>query len=241
MRERELGRLERHLVLLGRATITPPTPDIAGAVERRLQETTPRRRAPTWAVAGAGIATALILLSVLVGTVAPAREAIADLFDRINIFEVTEVPPGTPTDIDGDPVTLVQADQALGFEILLPDANASSPTKVLLQDYGLVKAVAIFFERPDTGSFVIFETDAAAGKGLTPIASAEPVEGFEDEAYWLRGLRIAQYEDTDGSVVEESVRATETNTLLWIQDGHVFRLEGNLSLEDAVIIAKSLR
>jgi len=240
MRERDLARLERNLELLGRATITPPTPDIAGAVDRRQQEWTPPRRAPAWALAGVGVAAAVALLVALAGTVAPAREAIADLFDRINIFEVSEVPPGTPTDIEGEAVTLDQAERALGFAIALPHAD-TAPTRVLLQDYGIVKVVAIFFERTDLGRFVIFETDAVAGKGLTPIASAEPVEGFEDEAYWLQGLRIVQYEGTDGSVVEESVRATDTNTLLWTQDGHVFRLEGNLSLEEAVLIAKSLR
>lgn len=241
MRERDIARLEHTLELLGRATITPPAPDIAGAVARRLGERNVPRRAPAWALASAAIAAGAVVLAALAGTVAPAREAIADLLERIDIFELSEVPPGTPTEIEGEPVTLAQAEQALGFEIALPDAETATPARILLQDYGAVKAAAIFLEQPGRGGFVLFETSAFAGKGLAQGSSDEPVEGFEGEAYWLQGLRIVQYESPDGRVVEESVRATDANTLVWTHDGHVFRLEGGLSQEEAVLIARSLR
>jgi len=42
-------------------------------------------------------------------------------------------------------------------------------------------------------------------------------------------------------VIRDSVRATEENTLLWSANGRVFRIEGNLTQEQAIAIAKSLR
>ncbi len=42
-------------------------------------------------------------------------------------------------------------------------------------------------------------------------------------------------------MIQESVRATDVNTLLWDEDGRVFRIEGDLTLEEARKIAQSLR
>lgn len=240
MTEQEIERLEHDLQQLGRAIVYPPTPGIASAVRQRIDEGSAPQRASAWALAAVAAASAAIFLIAVIGSVGPARDAVADFFDRINIFETSSVPPGTPTGIEGVPVTLGEAEQALGFEIVLPNPDTATVTRVLLQDFGNVRAAAIFIEGREMGEFVLFETDAGAGKGLAPGASAEPVEGLAEEAYWLEGLRIVQYED-DGNAVEESVRVTEANTLLWVQDGYVFRLEGNLSQDEAVLIARSLR
>jgi len=66
------------------------------------------------------------------------------------------------------------------------------------------------------------------------------VSGLGSETYWLTGLRIVQYHDVDGAVIQQSIRATDVNTLLW-SDGRIFRIEGNLTQEQAKAIANSLR
>jgi hypothetical protein len=80
------------------------------------------------------------------------------------------------------------------------------------------------------------------GKGLSVGATAEPVAGLGDgEAFWLEGLRIVQLYDAEGNFLQESQRRTESNTLVWMQDGLVLRLEGELTREEAIEIARSFR
>jgi hypothetical protein len=159
------------------------------------------------------------------------------------------VPPDLTRDIAGTPLTLEEAEAALGLRSGCPhEPGRLEPETVLLQDFGQVKAAVLFFRKPDGTPFALFETNAhagkglpAAGKGVTEPSQARPVLGVGNEAYWLTGLRIVQFYDLDGSVIQQSVRATDANTLLWDEDGRVFRLEGDISQEEAIEIAKSLR
>jgi len=241
--ERDLEHLERSLTLLARAIAYPRTPPIAERVGDRLSyEATSTRTAPAWALAGLALAGLVVLLSVLIGAVSPARNSIAEVFDGINIFQTDDLPSDVSPEIEGTPTSLANAENTLGFRIPLPSyPDDLSPKTVLLQDFGVVKATVLSFDHQATGEFIVFATNATVGKILSSEAKADPVGGFHGEAYWLRGLRIVRYEAAGDAIIEESMRATDTNTLIWEQDGHVFRLEGNLSLDDAVVIARSLR
>jgi hypothetical protein len=241
--ERDIERLEQTLELLARALAYPETPPIAERVASRLHdEGALPRVAPAWALAGVAMTGLIVLIAVLIGTVSPVRDAVADVVDGINIFAADEPSSSIKRDIEGSPVSLTAAEDALGFEILQPAyPKGATIDESLLQEFGDVKVAVLFFEHPVFESFTLFETNAIVGKGLSPSAQAEPVEGFHEEAFWLQGLRIVQYQGPDGEVVEESIRETSSNTLLWEQDGHVFRIEGNLSQDDAVLIARSLR
>ena len=233
----EIEILEQDLVLLSRALRYPTTPDLTAAVSERLRE---RKFAPSgWRVAAAALA-ALAALVAGVAIVAPAREAVADLFDRINIFEVDQVPPGLTYEIQGREVSLEVARDALGFQPALP--AGAHPSKVLLQEFGEVKAVALFFDPVNGPGYVLFETNGRVGKGVpTGGEEAALVEGLGAEAYWLTGLHLVQYLNVYGDVVYESRRITDQNTLIWARGGFVFRIEGPLQKEVAVAIAESLR
>ncbi len=229
--------LERDLVLLSRAVRYPPAPDLASAVSQRLAER--RAIAPAWRFAGAAVA-AVVGLVLAVAAIAPVREAVADLFDKINIFEADEIPPGLTYEIEGREVSLGEAQNALGFRPLLPEG--AGPSRVLLQEFGEVKAAALFFEPADGPGYVLFETNARVGKGIpTGGEQAQPVEGLGSEAYWLTGLRIVQYENPAGDVIYQSRRVTDQNTLIWSQGEFVFRIEGPLEKDEAVEVAKSLK
>ena len=110
-----------------------------------------------------------------------------------------------------------------------------------------MKAAVLFYKDDNGVSYALFETNTPAGKGLaigkgvTEPGQAQPVTGLGGEAYWLTGLRIVQYYDVDGAVLQDSVRATDVNTLLWNEGGRVFRIEGDLTQEEAIAIANSLR
>jgi len=241
----EIERLERDLTALARAVAYPPTPPLAERVLERLAGPRPAPQRPSaWAYAGLAAALTIVLLSAIAGTVAPARDAIADIFDRINIFQTEQSPEGLPTEITGTPLTLEQAEMRLGFPVLLPTyPQRPQPDRVLFQDFGAVKAAVLFFDLSGGRQFALFETNGRVGKGLpfSGTAQATVVYGVgSGEAYWLEGLRIVQYTDVEGRVIPESVRATDVNTLLWAEGEVVFRIEGDLPQDDAVKIARSL-
>ena len=248
--QQEIDRLERDITLLSRAIAFPEAPSLASRVRSRIEaDRTRRAAAPSWQLALTAIAAAAVALAFIAGVASPARDAIADLFDRINIFETAEVPKDLTREISGTQVTLEEAEARLGLPLLLPgDAATTEPDRVLIQDFRSVKAAVLFFRHSDGTQYALFETNAPVGKGL-PIAGkgvlsssqAQPVRGLGDEAYWLTGLRIVQYYDPSGAVIRDSVRATEENTLLWSANGRVFRIEGNLTQEQAIGIARSLK
>jgi hypothetical protein len=165
---------------------------------------------------------------------------VADLFDKINIFEIDRVPPGLTYEIEGSEVSLDEAQNALGFEPVLP--AGAHPSKVLLQEFGQVKAAALFFDPTNGPGYVLFETNGQVGKGIpTGGEEAAFVEGLDGEAYWLTGLRLVQYQNLYGDVIYESRRVTDQNTLIWSRDGLVFRIEGPLEMDAAVGVALSLQ
>ncbi|HEU4759161.1 MAG TPA: hypothetical protein VFT91_04170 [Dehalococcoidia bacterium] len=244
----QIDSLERVLLRLSRPAAYPATPDLAAAVRRRLaSQAAPRTAAaPRWALAAVMAAAILVALGVVIGVAAPAREAVADLFERIHIFQAEQPPAGLPEDIGGTPVTLAEAEARLGFQVKLPaypEGIETALARVLYQEFGStgVKAAALFFEPAEGAPFVLFESNARVGKGLAVGATAERVQGLGDEAYWLKGLRIVEYYDPQGNFVRESERRTEANTLVWAEQGLVFRLEGDLSKDEAARMAQSLR
>lgn len=234
--ERDIERLEETLDTLSRAVQYPDTPEIASEVRRRMGEPTATRLAPAWALAAVAVCAIAVVLAAIAGSVSPVRDAIADAFDRINIFENAEIPPDTTSTIEGEQVTLAEAEALVGIGLLLPDGL--EPERVLFQDFDEVKAAALFFDAPE---FVLFETDADVDKFLSPDADWQGVDGLAGDAYWLTGVRLVQYRVEGGGTIQESARVTDVNTLVWEQGKYVFRLEGNLSQVEAVEIARSLR
>jgi hypothetical protein len=239
----DLKRLESDLRRLSRAVAWPPRPSLAAAVRRRLEaEAKPEAARPRpWLLAGAALAAAVALALVL-GLWAPSREAVADFFDRLRIFQTEESPAGLPSEIVGTPVSLARAEERLGFPLKEPAyPEGAELQRTLLQEFEGFSSAVLFYDQPSGPGFALFQTAGGLGKGLPFEAAAEPVAGLGDAAYWLEGLRIAQYYDEQGQLIEESRRATDANTLIWGEGGVLFRLEGDLSQDEAVRIAKSLR
>jgi hypothetical protein len=242
----EMERLENDIALLGRAIVFPGTPSLAARVRSRIErESSARTPAPSWQLALTGVAAAAVALAFVIGVLAPARDAVADIFDRINIFETDTVPQDLTRDITGTALSFEEVQAAVGFPLRLPDG--ARPNSALLQDFGQVKAAVLLYTHDNGTPYALFETNSQVGKGLgigkgvADPGQAQPVTDLGSEAYWLTGLRIVQYYAVDGAVIQDSVRATDANTLLWNEGGRVFRIEGALTQEDAIAIAESLR
>jgi hypothetical protein len=245
----DLTNIEVDLERLARGLAYPPTPALAGRV--RLQITSSGATYPAFPgamrLAATALAALVVALAALVAIAAPARDAVADLFDRIDIFSAEEVSPELPTDIRGESVTLDEAQERLGRRILLPtgpDDTSLRPSTVVYHDFGVgaAQAVTLSFETVGGVPFAILETDGGIGKGLGGGASAQPVASVgEGDAYWLEGLRIVHIYDSRGNLIGESQRRTDGNTLVWVQDGLALRLEGDISRDEAIDIARSVR
>ena len=244
MSREEMDGLEQELLAMSRATTYPATPDLAAGFWRRLEAERSRAPASALSFAGLAVAASVVVLSVIVATVCPARDAAADLFDRINVFETSEPLGDLPTDITGEETTITDAQIRLGQQIAQPSyPDGLALDKVLFQDFGLTKAAVVFYNAPGGTQFALFATNSNVGKGLPTGGSstAEPVDGIGDgEAYWLEGERIVQYYGLEGNVISQSVRVTAANTLVWDQDGFVYRIEGNVPQDEAVRIAHSM-
>ena len=240
--------LELQLERLGSALAYPSTPDIASRIRARIAEQEESKTRPSgWGLAGAALAAVVVALSVVLAVASPAQEAVADLFDRIIIFETDDIAENLPPDFRGDVVTLDEAEQRLGRQIVVPyttDGAPLSPSRVIYHDFSPTnaRAVSLSFETPDGTPYAIFETASGLGKGLGDGASVEPVSSLGDgEAYWLQGQRIVQIYDENGDFTRESQREADANTLVWMPDGFVLRLEGDVSKTEAIEIAKSVR
>jgi hypothetical protein len=237
-----MDRLEQQLMTFSQATQYPPTPDLASGFWQRLGETQARRPARGLAFAGAVLAVIVLVVAVTFALAAPARDAAADLFHRINIFETSQSTEGLPTDITGTPTTLIAAETALGGQIAQPAYPENlTADHVLRQTFGQVITIAIFY-RGDA-NFVLFASNASVGKGLLigGTADVEPVDNLGGEAYWLTGRRIVESLSPNGGAIMGSERVTEENTLVWVRDRFVYRIEGNIEKDEAIRIAQSVR
>jgi hypothetical protein len=241
----EMDGLERDLLAFSETLAYPRTPDLAAGFWRRLEAESRRRaRASRLSLAGFGLALAVVVFSVIAATVGPARDAVAGLFDRINIFETSQPLDQLPTGIAGEETTIADAEIALGRALLQPSyPEGLTLERALLQDFGAAKAAVLFYRAPGGESFALFATNTQVGKGVPTGAgsSYEPVEGLGGEAYWLEGQRIVQYYNAQGNVVPQSIRVTGANTLVWDRDGFVYRIEGDIEREEAILIAHSVK
>ena len=209
-RREEIDRLEYDIQLLSQAMAFPTTPSLPPACAHASRRSaTARTAAPSWQLALTAAAAAFVGLAFLAGVLAPARDAVADLFDSINIFETDEVPADLTRDISGTPISLEAAEATLGRPILLPTyPEELAPERVLLQDFGQVKAAVLFFEHPDGTRFALFETNAGVGKGLPTVG-----KGIADEAQAAAGLRPRRARRTGSPACASSSTTTSRATL----------------------------
>ncbi len=59
-------------------------------------------------------------------------------------------------------------------------------------------------------------------------------------ALWTQGPYLLQFE-RDGQVIVDTRRLVTGHVLIWVEKGITYRLETDLSLEEAVRIAESLK
>lgn len=259
-------RWEEQLQTLVRTFPYPPTPDLAGAVERHLAGQPARRWATTAALrflqpAWGAFLVLLLLLAVLL-TVPPVRAALQEWLQigavRIWLVEPTATPtpqPKTPTprptatpiaslfDLAGA-TTLAEAQQKAGFPLRLPSYPTAlgQPEGVFYQDIGGSAVVLLWLDRKQPTraklSLHILGPNTFAEKGNATRLAQTTVNG--QPAFWTEGPYMLVYHR--GTTTDYDIRRLVAgHVLIWTEGDLTYRLETDESMAAAIRIAESLR
>jgi hypothetical protein len=256
-----MTELESALVRLGGELEFPATPDVAGAVRRRLAEQLPRRR--SWLPARRTLVIALVAVALAVGAafaVPSARSAILDFLglrgasvERVETLP--QVPVSTASALDlGRLATLEEAGDLAAFDVLVP-TELGAPDDVFHSSSVPGGRVSLVYA-PDedlprsryTGVGLLvteFRGDLIPDFVSKLADQSTRIEELSVEghpAIWLEGgPHSVFFASPDGDVGEDTVRLAG-NTLLLERGNVLVRIEGSptLTRERAVEIAESL-
>lgn len=244
----------------------PITPDIAATVSARLRSTTrPRLISRTFAWS---LTIVLILVASLM-LIPPARAAILDFIQigvvKIFRLEPTPVPapnqeapqsefPVTATpaptsqplipilkDLAGE-TTLQQAQKKVNYPLLLPayPADLGPPDHVFVQDTGAPMTVLVWTD-PQHSDLVLMSLhfippNSWALKKMD-LNGIEETSVNGNHAIWTTGPYVLKLKNGDASYT----RLINGHVLIWEDKNITYRLETNLSLEETIKVAESLK
>ncbi len=267
MNELQQERFEKQLISLSKGLDYPRTPDIAGSVMTRLRTSTRprftlRARRFAWS-----LAVILVLFASLM-LIPPARAAIIEFIQigvvRIFRAEPTPLPPpnqeipATMVPVTATPaptsqplipileslageMTLEEAQKAVPYPILLPSypLDLGQPDRIFVQEAEGKMTILVWIDpqQPDQvlmslhivppGSWAIDKFDPTLVQETT-------VNGRR--AIWAVGPYPLRLRNSDIQIT----RLIEGHVLIWTNNEMTYRLETDLSLEEAVKIAESL-
>jgi hypothetical protein len=212
---------------LGRQVEFPPTPDLASAIRGRLER--PRRwRRP--------VAIALAVLVVAVGAVLavpPARTAILDWLGLrgVSIVRVDELPP-TPA-VERLELGRKITPQEAPLWLRVPD---DEPDTIYMGN----GTVSLLWGTPERVRLLLteFRGEAFIEKLIEPGTRVERVTVNGEAGAWLEEPHVVFFEDLRGRVRRSTGRLAG-KTLLWQHGEVTLRLEGDLSKEEALRIART--
>ena len=256
----------KQLLSISKGLDYPRTPDIAGAVMARLRGATRPRfisRRLVWS-----LTVILILFSSLM-LIPPARAAIIEFIQIgvVRIFRAEPTPlappnqeiPSTVVPVTATPVptsqplipilenlagemTLDEAQKAVNYPILLPSypPDVGKPDRIFVQNADGKMTVLVWLDpqHPDQilMSLHFLPAGSWAIKKIEPTHIQETTVNSQ-RAIWAIGpypLRLS-----NGDL--DFVRLIDGHVLIWEQGDITYRLETDLSLEEAVKIAESLQ
>ena len=232
----------------------PPTPDIAGKLRQR-RERNLRPSARLWRVAAA----ALLALAVVTVTVPEVRAFVLEIIriGAVRIFLIEPTPtisgratitPAVPLlksvlDMPGE-TQLATAQAAMSNQIHLlqypPDLGA--PNHVYMQDHGAL-LITLVWTVPGAPEQVRFSLEVMDNNTLA--RKLYPIDGQRQEvqvnggsAEWLTDVHEVWYYGGD----VELRRLVTTPVLIWQEADTLltYRLEADLTLDEAIKVAESL-
>ena len=239
-----MTELERALLAVGQNLEVPVTPDLTGAVRARLAE----RRRPSL-FSRRALVVALAVLAVALGAVLAVPQARSTIRDWLGIGNVTiryveDLPPVEQATggLDlGEQMSLEEARERAGFRVRVPTVEGlDDPPKVYYNDTS--SQVAFLYGSKEKPKLLITQADArGAIEKLVNLNVTERELVVVEPGYagiWLYGEKHAIfYPSTDH---EEPFRLVG-NALVYEIDGVTLRIEAEISKDDALRIARSMR
>ena len=204
-------------------------------------------------------ATMVVVVASLFLMVSPsARVAVADWlgFDDVRVtFDEPPVRPEPPVGNQlrlGAEVTLAEARTLVDFEVLVP-AELGAPDEIYHSRFVSDGQISLVYrERDDlpmapgssVGAIVTqFEADFLDQQFYEKFpprtATVQEVEVAGVRGVWIDRPHAIIFRGADGNVDAEDSRLSGPS-LIWEKDGIVYRLESNLPLDRAVVVAESL-
>jgi hypothetical protein len=265
MSEQSFKQLEERLQAAKAAFPYPPTPDLAEVVGQKM---TPKRagHAPLRRMAWAAL-----LLAMIGGLFASpsVRAAVRDLW-QLGAVRIIPAPtptvtpiatiPSTPTNAvlvaTSTPLartqpslagktTFADAEREAGFPIRLPTYpdDLGPPDQVYLQQMGAPVVILVWQEPGVPEQTRITLHQLAPGTYAQKIGPEVIQETLVNggPAFWTNGPYMLEYLDPQGHQYTDTARRIEGNVLIWTIGDITYRLESELSMEEAVRIAESVR
>jgi len=228
------NRLETALFDLGARIEYPDTPPLAPVLP------TPSRRRPwsRWRVLAVVIAALVVVVLVFPGT----RQAMADLFGigSVQIDVIDSLPEAAAVrEPSGQNVSLEEAEGLVEYAILTPVRSPDVVYVDLTVPGGMVTLG--YGESRLYITQIPAEVDGEAVRKLVlPETEVVPVTVGDEPGFWIEGSGHALVIiDREGGIVEDSARLA-ADTLLFTDDGLTVRIEGQMSLDQAMAIASQL-
>jgi hypothetical protein len=227
---------EQELRALAAYVDFPEERDLVPSVRARLSPRAPRRRRALVLVLAA------VLLAIAVAfAVPPARSGILRFFHLQGatielVDKLPEVKPSASLDL-GNPITLAEARRTMRFRPLT-SSLLGEPDRIswdghqLWYVYGRTRLLVS--QLLASGVPVYIKKAVEPGTSITPVV----VNGRS--GFFLSGARHFVYMAPTRIVLEERIRLAR-NTLLWERGPLTLRLEGDLTLAQALRIARSFR
>jgi hypothetical protein len=239
-----MSELELALTRIGSELDYPEAPDLTGAVRRRLAE---GRRPISWR---RPLVIALAVLAVAVGAVMAVPQARSEILDwlgigAVKIRYVDDLPAVELATGDlgvGEQVSLEEARSRVMFPIRVPTLEGYEDPVVYYAEPLPTGQVSFVYGSPDQPQLLITQVAAlGAYEKLLQAGSTtiEMVDEGELRGAWVEGERHALF--YPGATVEEPFRLVGNTLVVERPDGVTVRIEGDITKEEALRIARSMR
>ncbi len=232
-----MTELELALVALGHELDVPPTPALAPRVRERIERRSGRRRA-------FAVAFALVVLALGIAFAVPeARSAILRFFHigAATVERVETLPPAQVRPLVtglGPARPRAAAERIAGISMVLPKFEHGAPTRY----YARPGAIATSFRAPrlvllvelSGGQLGFTKKYASRQTTMAPVEVSGVYFGL-----WLSGgPHVVLWSTPSGE--EHATTRLAGNVLLWEADGRTYRIEGDLSREEALRLAAKI-